>query len=188
MTSHEIPTSECPACHHKQDRASLVTDNPEGHGPQPGDVSLCMYCGTWLEFLEGGRMQSLPPDKLSALPQETQNEMAKIKTKWASFKMMKEYEKQIETMAERAAAWRAANPSKVVKIQFNYQRAVFVVSPISSAIEKHLLSADDAGIELIKTMWPWDDPLEPTVAMVRIALEMVRPAAPRVSGDRPAGP
>lgn len=81
------------------------------------------------------------------------------------------YIKQLDAMLLNRKRWTQANPEKEVKIQFNYQKKVFVISPISDAVAKKLVVANEAGIELLKALWPWDDTYEPTVFMVKLVLE-----------------
>jgi len=80
--------------------------------------------------------------------------------------------RQIKKMAENAAAWRKANPGRDAKVQFNYPRNVMVVAPISVAIKNGYVSADVAALELIRSLWRQDDKTEPTVFMVRMAIEL----------------
>jgi hypothetical protein len=74
-------------------------------------------------------------------------------------------------MAERAKAWRAANPNRTAKVQFNFPPGVCVIAAISLAVERGFVSTDEAGLELVKELWPWGDRSEPTVLMVRVVLE-----------------
>ena len=46
MTNDSAVPDYCPFCGSNV-RAKLVFTND---GPKPGDVSLCGFCGTWLEF------------------------------------------------------------------------------------------------------------------------------------------
>ncbi len=41
--STKTPETKCPACHHKLDGAARV--DGDGNTPQPGDVTVCLYCG-----------------------------------------------------------------------------------------------------------------------------------------------
>ena len=38
----------CPACNYESDSASVVSGQHQV--PVPGDVSMCLNCGEWLEF------------------------------------------------------------------------------------------------------------------------------------------
>jgi hypothetical protein len=86
--------------------------------------------------------------------------------------MQKQYADQITEMARRAKAWKEENPGKVVRVQFNYSRRIFMIAPISEAVKDHFVSCNEAGLEMVKAMWPWDDLHEPTVTMVKVALEL----------------
>lgn len=83
----------------------------------------------------------------------------------------KDYLDQIKTMSQRAAQWVKDHPDREVKVQFNYTPKVFLVAAISDAINNHWISTNDAGLELIKSLWRWDVRSEPTAMMVKIALE-----------------
>jgi hypothetical protein len=82
-----------------------------------------------------------------------------------------EWEQQVQTMMDRAVEWSNNNPDKVAKVQFNYPPTIAVIAAISDAIDQKFVSCNDAGLEMIKAMWPWGDEREPTVIMVKIALE-----------------
>lgn len=78
---------------------------------------------------------------------------------------------QTAQMALSARRWRNNNPNRKAEIQFNFPPKVLVIGVISDALKAGLVSANEAGLELLKAMWPWGGPDEPTVLMVRIALE-----------------
>lgn len=91
----------------------------------------------------------------------------------------KEYLRQLETMLENANLWRKRNPHREALIQFNCPPNVALISPISTAVENHFVSTNEAGMELLKALWPrWDDRTEPTVMMCRCVLE-TKPRAKR---------
>lgn len=56
-----VPNCGCPICKAPLDRAM----NPEGPGklPEKGDVSICFYCLTALEFTEGLNLAVLDIEK-----------------------------------------------------------------------------------------------------------------------------
>lgn len=78
---------------------------------------------------------------------------------------------QLQAMHEKALEWRKANPTRKVLIQFNFPPGVFLASTISSAIEHGFVSANEAGLELIKSLWPEDSERGATVMMVKFVLE-----------------
>src|SRR5690349_17406694 len=81
------------------------------------------------------------------------------------------YEAQMQTMLKRAKAWRAANADREVKVQFNFPKDITVITTIADAIKRGYVSVNDAGDELVKSLWPQNVPDEPTVLMVRVVLE-----------------
>jgi hypothetical protein len=82
-----------------------------------------------------------------------------------------QHAKQTAIMAQNVRHWRAANPNRETVIQFNIPPGVLVISSISDAVTHHYVSTNEAGLELLKAMWPWGVEDEPTVLMVRVALE-----------------
>jgi hypothetical protein len=87
------------------------------------------------------------------------------------------YVAQIKAMAKNGQTWRVANPDKTVLVQFNFPREILLVAPISTAIKNRLVTVNEAGLELVKALWPWDTKDEPSVLMVRVALEFSNPAS-----------
>ena len=47
----------CPGCKHHLNAATAVADN--NLQPAPGDLSVCLYCGTGLVYLEGGDVREM---------------------------------------------------------------------------------------------------------------------------------
>lgn len=83
----------------------------------------------------------------------------------------KAYANQILQMIANGRTWLMANPNREIKVQFNFSRKVFLIAPISAAIEQHYVSTNEAGLALLKSLWNWDASSEPTVAMCRIVIE-----------------
>lgn len=90
----------------------------------------------------------------------------------------KEYAEQLMQMAENGHRWRLANPDREARVVFNYPTSVALIAPIREAIDKNFVSVNEAGLELVKALWPWDGDTEPTVLMVRAALEIPIPRKP----------
>lgn len=44
-----MPPTKCPVCTKVLDAATSTTGN---HKPGPGDVTICIYCQTWLRFTD----------------------------------------------------------------------------------------------------------------------------------------
>lgn len=82
-----------------------------------------------------------------------------------------EYIAQLDTMLARRKAWTQANPDKVAQVQFNFPKQVCIVAPIDDAIQHKFVTTNEAGLDLIKALWPWEDMNIPTVLMVRAVLE-----------------
>ena len=145
-------------------------------GPGPGDFSVCVGCGEMLRYepdltLRRASSSEILTDldaegrSLIQKAQETIRELVKNRQRAL------DYKKQLQQMLANAKRWLADNPAAEVKVQFNFPGVAFVVAPISQALDKSLVSANEAGVQLIKAMWPWNIDSEPTVMMVRAVLD-----------------
>jgi len=142
--------------------------------PSVGDLSVCIECAAVLVFVVAMELRLATDRDLAGLPAEAAADIKKAR----ELIQRRRYGAQIATMALNAAAWLQAHPGVEVKVQFNYPPEVFLVQPISQALELHSVVANEAGLELIKALWPAAGPIwlaagrdEPTVAMVRMAIE-----------------
>lgn len=61
-----------PKCRKKLD--GWTATDKGGASPQPGDLSVCAYCGCVLEFVDNG-VVNVTPEKWKALPEQTQREI-----------------------------------------------------------------------------------------------------------------
>ena len=55
---HRTPTSGCPVCGTTLDAASGIAT---ARAPEPGDVSVCLYCGTMLTWAEDMALVQIDP-------------------------------------------------------------------------------------------------------------------------------
>ena len=64
--STEVIKSKCPSCGHTLDAATPIEnlDKP----PQPGDLSVCISCTTFLKYTLDMALEILPEDELLQLP------------------------------------------------------------------------------------------------------------------------
>jgi hypothetical protein len=53
---HHVEATSCPSCGHNLDAAAGVTAD---RAPEPGDVTICAYCGAGLVFGLGGRLYAM---------------------------------------------------------------------------------------------------------------------------------
>lgn len=74
-------------------------------------------------------------------------------------------------MIRNARAWVAAHPGTDAAIQFNWPPRVGLIAPISEAVKERFVSTNPAGLELLKAMWRWDVPSEPTATMCRFVMD-----------------
>jgi hypothetical protein len=66
LPPHKIPECFCPTCKHPFDRAT--NGNGIAAAPNPGDVSVCVECGEYLEFNPDMTLRRLPDDEFAAMP------------------------------------------------------------------------------------------------------------------------
>ena len=70
--THDVPEMKCPLCEHALDRATMDPRNPDALPPQPGDVSVCLYCAAFLVFTETLHMRSMSEAEFNKLSAEQQ--------------------------------------------------------------------------------------------------------------------
>ncbi len=85
--------------------------------------------------------------------------------------MAERYEAQMQTMWERARQWRSENPTRIAEVVYHIPAHAVVIAPISEAVKMGIVTTNEAGLELLKYLWTWDDASEPTVLMTRVVLD-----------------
>ena len=66
MKAHHLPDAgACPCCGVRLTGATGLTGDAK---PTTGDLSICAYCLTPLQFEDGARFRALSPEDLEALP------------------------------------------------------------------------------------------------------------------------
>lgn len=76
----ETGNIDCPKCGIHLDGAT--ESNGQETNPKPGDISVCVYCGTFLIFDEEDRQLSLrrlTDEEFIKLPDEVQRELQRVK-------------------------------------------------------------------------------------------------------------
>ncbi|WP_395753360.1 hypothetical protein [Prosthecobacter sp.] len=68
-----LPVSPCPCCYAALEAATGITDT--NALPQPGDVTLCMYCGAKLKFDAVMKMVPLSADQFQKLDPQTRHQL-----------------------------------------------------------------------------------------------------------------
>jgi hypothetical protein len=169
---HKLPkTHVCPECGKLLDGATGAGHNRR---PVPGDLSVCVQCAAFLEYKRNNTFEKVNEALFNSLPKETKLELMVVKAAVVAMKnpgLGHDYAAQIGVLAARAMQWRKANPDRQALVQFNYPRSVMMIAPISTALKDKIVSTNEAGLELIKALGAWGEKLEPTVMMVRLALE-----------------
>ena len=75
MTILSKPIS-CPGCHYKLDTATALGDNSSP--PEKGDRTICVNCGTILEFTSPCQMQIMPESKFIEIKRQGNNPLLLI--------------------------------------------------------------------------------------------------------------
>lgn len=74
-----VPTNHCPKCKIELDAVSDVQSFGSDHGsdeaPMPGDVTVCLYCTTPLEFTEDMTLKEID---IKSLPKEVQDILVSV--------------------------------------------------------------------------------------------------------------
>lgn len=65
----------CPKCGKLFDRASSVFEDAS---PLPHDLSVCIWCGTFLEFKDDLTLQILPDEVYKSLPKEEKIQLLRV--------------------------------------------------------------------------------------------------------------
>lgn len=74
--STKMGRDHCPYCKAMVDTASPV--NP-GEVPDPGDVSVCFYCGEFMKYGDDMRLEKLTQREFNQIPHSDRLKMIKIK-------------------------------------------------------------------------------------------------------------
>ena len=70
MTTHITPEHACPSCRRLLDAASEVGAKAV---PQPGDLSICLYCKAWLVFNADMSLRLIEQEDIETLPEDLVN-------------------------------------------------------------------------------------------------------------------
>lgn len=74
MVETIVPRSACPECGHEMDRATGAFS--ERARPQPGDISVCINCGTVLIFaVVGMQLRKAEPREIVRLHPKTRHQI-----------------------------------------------------------------------------------------------------------------
>lgn len=66
-TDTRLPESKCPFCGYVIDAYSGVT---HGRGPKPGDITMCLACGSFSKFGERHELIAMTDLEVHELPEE----------------------------------------------------------------------------------------------------------------------
>jgi hypothetical protein len=72
-----VPTGHCVACFHKLE-ATTATAGDLDAKPNPGDFTICFYCGTPMRFGATLQLQGVTPQELDELPDEDRRSLLRV--------------------------------------------------------------------------------------------------------------
>ena len=72
MTVHLTQLNACPTCKTKLDAATNITEDT---APAAGDITVCAYCTSLLEFKDDGTLEAIQIETLQPDMQEIINEV-----------------------------------------------------------------------------------------------------------------
>lgn len=162
FTSTKVPESVCP-CGESLDKVTSA----EGREPKPGDITICAFCARLHRFDEQLVIRFVAEP--AKLPEgEGLGRLLQVRQEW-------QRERQISTMAEQLASWRAKHPRAPLHFRMPPDDAWMVLCLDEMA---RLLSGTPATRSLLeelrssqkKRFGYYGDP-EPTVNMLRRALK-----------------
>jgi RNase P subunit RPR2 len=78
MTTHFVKETRCPACRHKLDAATNAQRGTSA-APKDGDITVCIQCGTALQFASDAALRVLSSAELERLPADTRREVRRVK-------------------------------------------------------------------------------------------------------------
>lgn len=81
MTMDIIKTPLCPSCGAVVDGATQINGDAEGL-PDPGDLSMCIYCGKYLLFTEGLELRLLTEAEVCDLPEHARTLLQRARDVW----------------------------------------------------------------------------------------------------------
>lgn len=77
--NHDMPKDRCPVCAHGFDDA---TDAFGNRRPKPGDLSMCIQCGSFLEFRFDLTTRELTLADVAVLPDEVRIKLQRVRRVW----------------------------------------------------------------------------------------------------------
>lgn len=81
---HPLAAQRCPSCRHHLDGAIPLRSSET---PQPGQLTICLHCGTPLEFNGDLRLQLVAPQRLAAMSPNARRGLARmtevVRTFWS---------------------------------------------------------------------------------------------------------
>ena len=80
--SHALPKQQCPVCDHKIDRVSGVSGKgkvDDDVQPNPGDITMCVYCRSFLIFTAELGHREATDEEIAELPHDQRMLLSKAR-------------------------------------------------------------------------------------------------------------
>jgi len=71
--SGSFPASQCPFCEYRMDDATAADGGVAR--PEPGDISMCLSCLSFLRFRQDMTLEALPDGEFRQLPDDFKNRL-----------------------------------------------------------------------------------------------------------------
>lgn len=73
---HDLKEDQCPHCGHTFDCAS---SERKEQVPEPGDVSVCLYCTGFMIFNEEMKLRVLTAEEIAEMPAEKRSDLIQLR-------------------------------------------------------------------------------------------------------------
>jgi len=77
----QVKASQCPGCRTMLDGCTVINDPDEEKLPKPGDLTVCMYCGSILRFTDGRMLAICTKEDLEDVEEETMDLLIEVQKK-----------------------------------------------------------------------------------------------------------
>lgn len=77
MSAMRTPEHHCPSCNASID--AISDSSNEDKTPKPGDISVCLYCGSFLILLENFKPRLMFLNEIEILDDETRIQLIRIR-------------------------------------------------------------------------------------------------------------
>ena len=144
----------CPHCKKLLDGFTAL--DKEDAKPEPGSLSVCMYCSALMQFVEGG-LAHLAAAEFDALPADTRSQLSRTQEAARYMRAQRDkpglppaYYRDVETMYQAADKWIREHPCAALSFHQLDERVMYI-----GALDAHginLLACNDPARDLLRAM------------------------------------